>query len=97
MQCFYVNYWQINEATTKDVYRNDIFALLGWSTVYRVLDLDQGFHQIELEEDTKPKTVFNSHHGLHESHPGDAGIHKDQGLKQSSNLPVHDRTSFAWC
>src|SRR3569832_84803 len=69
-QRFCVDYRQQNEATTKDVYPlprvDDIFALLGGSAVYTALDLEQGFHKIELEEDAKPKTAFNSHLGLKE-------------------------------
>lgn len=69
-QRFCVDYRKLNKLTTKDAYPlprvDDIFSQLRGSTIFSTLDLEQGYHQIELAENDKPKTAFNSFLGLYE-------------------------------
>jgi hypothetical protein len=67
---FCVDYRKLNEVTVKDAYPlprvDDIFSQLRGATVFSTLDLEQGYHQIELAEEDKEKTAFNSFLGLYE-------------------------------
>ena len=43
---------------------DDILASLNGSTVFSKLDLKNGYHQVELDEDSRFLTVFSAHNGL---------------------------------
>lgn len=61
-----VDYRQINEKTIYDRYRipniSDILDKLGRSQQFTVLDLGNGFHQIEIKRNSFQKTAFNVEH-----------------------------------
>jgi Reverse transcriptase (RNA-dependent DNA polymerase) len=39
---------------------------LGSSTIFSVLDLSHGFHQLPLDKASRPKTAFSTRRGLHQ-------------------------------
>ena len=65
----FVDYRQLNGITRKDVYSlpciDDIFDTLSNTKYFTSLDFAAGYWQIALEEDSKPKTAFATHRGLH--------------------------------
>jgi hypothetical protein len=65
-----IDYRRINEITIDDRYPlpniNDLFDMLGKSTYFTTLDLASGYHQIEVQEEDRPKTAFSTPFGLYE-------------------------------
>lgn len=62
-----IDYRKLNEKTINDKYPlpniTSILDKLGKSQYFTTLDLASGFHQIELDADTIPKTAFSTEHG----------------------------------
>ena len=62
-----VDFRRLNENTITDPYpmpsMRDLLSTIGENTVFSVIDLLQGFHQIELTEDSKELTAFNTSQG----------------------------------
>ena len=58
-----IDWTRLNVHTEKDTYPlpniESNLAALGKANWFTTLDLLQGFHQVELEEDAKPKTAFS--------------------------------------
>ncbi|XP_014677981.1 PREDICTED: uncharacterized protein K02A2.6-like [Priapulus caudatus] len=50
--------------TYKDCFEDEVLQNMNQSTVYSQLDLKYGFHQIELEPDSRGITTFATHKGL---------------------------------
>jgi hypothetical protein len=65
-----VDYRKINEKTVDDRYPlpniNDILDKLGKCQYFTTLDLASGFHQIEMDPESVPKTAFNVENGHYE-------------------------------
>jgi hypothetical protein len=65
-----VDYRKINEKTIDDRYPlpniNDILDKLGKCQYFTTLDLASGFHQIEMDPESIPKTAFNVENGHYE-------------------------------
>lgn len=65
-----VDYRKINEKTIEDRYPlpniTDILDRLGRSNYFTTLDLASGFHQVEMHENSIPKTAFNVENGHYE-------------------------------
>lgn len=65
-----VDYRQLNELTIGDAYpmprADDIFDSLDESSLFTVIDLKSGFHQIPVSERDGEKTAFYTHLGQHE-------------------------------
>ncbi|GJQ71451.1 hypothetical protein Trydic_g11176 [Trypoxylus dichotomus] len=65
-----IDYRKVNEKTIDDRYPlpniNDILDKLGRCNYFTTLDLASGFHQIELQPDSIPKTAFNVENGHYE-------------------------------
>lgn len=59
-----IDYRRLNDITTDDKYPlpniNDLFDKLGKSTYFSTLDLASGYHQIEVDEQDRPKTAFTT-------------------------------------
>lgn len=57
-----VDYRQLNDRTIKDAYAlpriEEILDALGGNKYYTVLDMKSGYHQIEIEDQHKPRTAF---------------------------------------
>ena len=62
-----VDYRKLNEVTQKDAYPlphiQEIFDLVGGSTIYSTLDLKAGYYQMPVAEEDKHKTAFRCHLG----------------------------------
>lgn len=62
-----VDYRKLNEKTVDDRYPipniTDILDKLGRCNYFSTLDLASGFHQIEMDKNSIPKTAFNVEHG----------------------------------
>lgn len=62
-----LDYRKINEKTVDDRYPipniTDLLDKLGKRLYFSTIDLTSGFYQIELDEDSIPKTAFNTEHG----------------------------------
>ena len=60
---------QANPAVIRERYplptADDVFAEISGAQVFSKLDLNMGFHQIELEEESRDITTFASHQGLY--------------------------------
>ena len=67
---FCVDYRKLNAVTEADVFPlpliQDIFDLVGNSTIFSTLDLKAGYHQLPVAEEDIHKTAFKTHHGLFE-------------------------------
>ena len=67
---FCVDYRRLNSITRKDVYPlpriDDILDTLGETCYFSTLDLCSGYWQIELDPESRPKSAFVTHRGLHE-------------------------------
>lgn len=67
---FCVDYRKLNAVTERDVYPlpriDDSLAALDGSGYFTCLDLKSGYHQIEINEDDRPKTAFVTCDGLFE-------------------------------
>ena len=67
---FCVDYRKLNAVTVSDSYPlaliSDILDQIGNSTIFTTLDLKAGYWQIEMEEQSIPKTAFRCHRGLYE-------------------------------
>ena len=67
---FCVDYRRLNGVSRKDVYPlpriNDILDTLGETKYFSSLDLCSGYWQIELHPESRPKSAFVTHRGLHE-------------------------------
>ena len=57
-----VDYRQLNQRTVKDSYAlpriEEILDSLGGNNLFTVLDMKSGYHQVELDEEHKPRTAF---------------------------------------
>jgi len=62
-----IDFRQLNNKTIDDRYMlpniEDILDKLGRAQYFSVLDLSSGYHQIEMEEESKQKTAFNTEEG----------------------------------
>lgn len=62
-----IDYRKVNSKTIDDKYPipniSDILDKLGKNIYYTTLDLASGFHQIEMDENSIPKTAFNTENG----------------------------------
>ena len=67
---FCVDYRKLNAVTVSDSYPlaliSDILDQIGNSTIFTTLDLKAGYWQIEMDEESIPKTAFRCHRGLYE-------------------------------
>ena len=67
---FCVDYRKLNSMTIRDSYPipniQDIFDTLGGSAYFSTLDLRSGYWQLDLDEESIPKTAFTCHKGLYE-------------------------------
>ena len=67
---FCVDYRRLNGVSRKDIYPlprvDDIFDTLGDTKYFSSLDLCSGYWQIELDPESRPKSAFVTHRGLHE-------------------------------
>ena len=57
-----VDYRMLNQRTVKDAYAlprtEEIFDRLAGSKMFSVLDMKSGYHQVEIDEEHKPRTAF---------------------------------------
>jgi hypothetical protein len=87
-----VDYRKINEKTIDDRYPlpniNDILDKLGKCQYFTTLDLASGFHQIEMDPESIPKTAFNVENGHYEY------VRMPFGLKKR---PSHIPTRHGQC
>ena len=62
-----MDYRALNRLTKPDCYGipriDDNLDRLGGSSIFSVIDLESGFHQIHMEEDSIEKTAFNTRYG----------------------------------
>lgn len=62
-----VDYRRLNDITMDDKYPlpniSDLFDMLGKSVYFTTLDLASGYHQLEVQEEDKPKTAFSTPFG----------------------------------
>ena len=69
---FCVDYRKLNAVTVSDSYPlaliSDILDQIGNSTIFTTLDLKAGYWQIEMDEESIPKTAFRCHRGLYDPH-----------------------------
>ncbi|KAG0733328.1 hypothetical protein G6F57_018736 [Rhizopus arrhizus] len=67
---FCVNYTKLNAVTTKDVYPltrvDDALHSLGNAKFFSTMDLTSSYWQIELDDESKPKSAFVCRRGLFE-------------------------------
>jgi hypothetical protein len=67
---FCVDYRRLNEVKIPDAYRlprqADTKDALGGSTIFSVLDLSHGFHQLSLDKAFRAKTAFSTRRGLYQ-------------------------------
>jgi hypothetical protein len=67
---FCVDYRRLNEVTVPDSYKlprqDDKMGALGGSTIFSVLDLCHGFHQLPLDKASRPKTAFSTRRELYQ-------------------------------
>ncbi len=67
---FVIDFHRVNTVTKKDVFPlpliSDILDSLGSAAHFSTLDLASGYWQVELEEESKPKTAFTCFAGLFE-------------------------------
>jgi hypothetical protein len=65
-----IDYRALNKITVKDKYPlpriDDLIDQLGGATVFSSLDLAQGYHQLSIAAEDRPKTAFKTHMGLYE-------------------------------
>ena len=65
-----VDYRPLNLATIKNKYPlpriNDLYDELAGSSVFSKMDLRLGYHQIRIQKEDIPKTVFTTRYGLYE-------------------------------
>ena len=63
-----IDYQSLNKATIKDSYPlphiQDALDTLYGNTLFTTVDLQRGYHQIEVEESSREKTAFTTHVGL---------------------------------
>ena len=67
---FCIDYWRLNSITKKDVYPlpriDDILDTLGGTKFFSSLHLAAGYWQIGMDDESKAKSVFITHHSLYE-------------------------------
>lgn len=67
---FCIDYRKLNDATVKDSYPlpriDDTLEQLAGAKWFSCLDLNSGYWQVEVQEEDRPKTAFNSRRGLYE-------------------------------
>ncbi|KAJ8038504.1 hypothetical protein HOLleu_15949 [Holothuria leucospilota] len=63
---------------------DDIIANLNGATIFSKLDLNNGYHQIELDKDSRYLTVFSTHAGLFQFKRLNFGV--NSGAEQFQNL-----------
>ena len=65
-----MDYRKLNAITKKDAHPlpniQEIFDMMVGSKVFSTLDLRSGYHQMEMDEDSKEKTAFICHRGLYQ-------------------------------
>ncbi|KAK3097999.1 hypothetical protein FSP39_015198 [Pinctada imbricata] len=65
-----IDYRKVNSVTTKDSYPlpniEECIDTLAGATVFSTIDLQQGYHQIEVDPDDRLKTAFITRYGLFE-------------------------------
>jgi hypothetical protein len=65
-----IDYRKLNEQTVKDTYplplMEELLERIAGCESYTTLDLNQGYHQIPMDEDSIPKTAFTSKYGTYE-------------------------------
>lgn len=65
-----IDYTPLNDISMDDTYPlpniNDLFDMLGKSIYFTTLDLASGFHQTEMDEEGRAKTVFSTPFGHYE-------------------------------
>lgn len=65
-----IDYRRLNDITVDDRYPlpniSDLFDRLGRATYFSTIDLASGYHQIEVEESSRPKTAFTTSSGHYE-------------------------------
>jgi hypothetical protein len=65
-----VDYRALNRITKKDTYPiprvDDNLDMLGGSSFFSTIDLESGFHQIQMDENSIEKTAFNTRYGKFE-------------------------------
>lgn len=66
---FFLYYWKINTVLIRDLYpvslTDEFNDSLGGAAVFFILDVNDNYFQVELDETDREKTVFTSHHGLY--------------------------------
>jgi hypothetical protein len=66
---FCVDYSGVNEVSVPDSYKlprqDTTMDALGGSTIFSVLYVSQGFHQLPLDKATRPKIAFSTRRGLY--------------------------------
>lgn len=67
---FCIDYRKINAVLTADQYPipriDDILGQFSGKTYFTTFDANKGFHQVEINEEDRPKTAFRTHKGLHQ-------------------------------
>ncbi|GKC12085.1 putative reverse transcriptase domain-containing protein [Tanacetum coccineum] len=65
-----INYQELNKLTVKNCYPlpriDDLFDQLQGSSVYSMIDLRSGYHQLRVREEDIPKTAFRTRYGHYE-------------------------------
>lgn len=65
-----IDYRKLNEKTIEDKFPlpniEDLFGKIGRATYFSTIDLASGFHQIEMDKDSIPKTAFSTDSGHYE-------------------------------
>jgi hypothetical protein len=65
-----IDYRKLNEQTTKDTYplplMEELLERIAGCESYTTLDLNQGYHQIPMDEESIPKTAFTCKYGTYE-------------------------------
>jgi hypothetical protein len=68
--CFCANYLRFNEVTIPDAYRlprqDDTMDAFGGSTIFSVLDLSHGSHQLPLDKASRARSAFSTRRGLYQ-------------------------------
>jgi hypothetical protein len=69
-QRMYVGYRSLNEVTIKKKYPlpqiEDLFDQMKGPSIFSMIDLRSGYHQLKLRESNIPKTTFHTRYGLYE-------------------------------
>jgi hypothetical protein len=67
---FRIAFRKVNEVTKADQYPipriNDILSQFAGKAFFSTLDANKGFHRIEIKEEDREKSAFQTHCGLHQ-------------------------------